>query len=368
MRALTVVAVVLVHAQFGGLHVTPITNVLFEWFSPSFVMPLFLFISGYLYYETPRVFDYIKKRLKRLVIPYYGWNFVYALVLLVVTSIGLIQWAYPINLTTFFIQPWITGEQYAFNLAMWFVLALFLSQVTFVLIREMISKLKIKNEYIFFAFFMLLGLLGTYLFSLGYTDSFYLVFNRMLFGLPFVQLGYLYKTQLEKYDKPSIISVALLIVVQFSLLSFYNNDLSFDMLHGDLKGRLFAPFLSSFTGIWLYLQVSMFLVKVFSPTKLPSRVLKYVGNNSWSVMAHQFLGFWLLSTVFLFVGAEGFDLAAYNRDIYYRYLIGGNSTSAMLYVLVGLVFPLIISYLLGRFRGRIVDFFKGKKENSISQS
>ncbi|MFA7398807.1 MAG: hypothetical protein WC046_10035 [Candidatus Bathyarchaeia archaeon] len=178
----------------------------------------------------------------------------------------------------------------------------------------------------------------------------------------------MYKTQLEKYDKPSIISVALLIVVQFSLLSFYNNDLSFDMLHGDLKGRLFAPFLSSFTGIWLYLQVSMFLVKVFSPTKLPSRVLKYVGNNSWSVMAHQFLGFWLLSTVFLFVGAEGFDLAAYNRDIYYRYLIGGNSTSAMLYALVGLVFPLIISYLLGRFRGRIVDFFKGKKENSISQS
>jgi len=99
----------------------------------------------------------------------------------------------------------------------------------------MISKLKIKNGYIFFAFFMLLGLLGTYLFSLGYTVSFYLVFNRMLFGLPFVQLGYLYKTQLEKYDKPSIISVALLIVVQFSLLSFYNNDLSFDMLHGDLK-------------------------------------------------------------------------------------------------------------------------------------
>ena len=106
----------------------------------------------------------------------------------------------------------------------------------------------------------------------------------------------------------------------------------------------------------------MFLVKVFSPTKLPSRVLKYVGNNSWSVMAHQFLDFWLLSTVFLFVGAEGFDLAAYNRDIYYRYLIGGNSTSAMLYVLVGLVFPLIISYLLGRLEEELSIFSREKKK------
>ena len=154
-----------------------------------------------------------------------------------------------------------------------------------------------------------------------------------MFGLPFVQLGHLYKTRLEKYDKPSVISIVLLLVVQFGLLYVNNFNLSFDMLHGDFRGRIIQPFLSSFTGIWLYLQVSMFLAKYLSPKRWSSRLLKYMGDNSWSIMIHQFLGFWLLSTVFLFVGADGFNVVAYQHDIYYRYLVGGNALSAMLYVL-----------------------------------
>jgi fucose 4-O-acetylase-like acetyltransferase len=140
MRALTVIAVVLVHAQFGGLHVTPVTGVLFEWFSPSFVMPIFLFIAGYFFYETPKLLGYLKKRFKRLVGPYYWWNLVYAAIFLAVTSAGLLHWTNTVNLTTFLVQPWITGEQYAFNLAAWFVLALFLAQVAFALIRMVFSN------------------------------------------------------------------------------------------------------------------------------------------------------------------------------------------------------------------------------------
>jgi fucose 4-O-acetylase-like acetyltransferase len=358
MRALTVIAVVLVHAQFGGLHVTPVTGVLFEWFSPSFVMPIFLFIAGYFFYETPKLLGYLKKRFKRLVVPYYWWNLVYAAIFLAVTSAGLLHWTNTVNLTTFLVQPWITGEQYAFNLAAWFVLALFLAQVAFALIRMVFSKFRVTNEFAVFAFFMILGLVGAYLYSLGYRDSFYLVLNRTLFGLPFLQLGYLYKTHLEKYDKPSLISICLLVIVQACLLYIYNNDLSFDMLHGDFRGRILQPFLSSFTGIWLYLQVSMLLSKLLSPTKLPSRVLRYVGDNSWSIMFHQFLGFWLLSTVFLFAGLDGFNVVAYQTDIYYRYLVGGYALSAMLYVFAGLLLPLVISYLVMKFRRRITALIK----------
>lgn len=353
MRALTVIAVVLVHAEFGGLHVAPVTNLLFEWFSPSFVIPIFLFIAGYFYYETAGVFGYIKKRFKRLVVPYYWWNLIYALVFLAITSTGLLIWSYSVNVETFFVQPWITGEQYAFNLAAWFILSLFLVQVGFVLIRKGFTKLKVENDFVIFGFFMCLGLVGVYLFGLGYNSSFYLVLNRTLFGLPFVQLGYLYKTRLEKYDKPSIISIVLLLVVQFGLLYFNNFDLSFDMLYGDFRGMIIQPFLSSFTGIWLYLQVSMFLAKYLSSKRLSSRLLKFMGDNSWSIMIHQFLGFWMLSTVFLFVGLDGFNVVAYQHDIYYRYLVGGNALSAMLYVLVGLVFPLIISYGVLKFRRRL---------------
>ena len=155
MRALTVIAVVLVHAEFGGLHVAPVTNLLFEWFSPSFVMPIFLFIAGYFYYET-EIFGYIRKRFKRLVVPYYWWNLIYALVFLAITSTGLLIWTNSVNFATFFVQPWITGEQYTFNLAAWFILALFLAQVGFVLIRKAFAKLKVENDFVIFGFFLCL--------------------------------------------------------------------------------------------------------------------------------------------------------------------------------------------------------------------
>lgn len=65
-------------------------------------------------------------------------------------------------------------------------------------------------------------------------------------------------------------------------------------------------------------------------------------------MLHQFLGFWLLSLTFLYLGAAGFDSAAFKTNIYYRYNFGGLPITELLYVLVGLVFPLVFSYLLSK--------------------
>jgi fucose 4-O-acetylase-like acetyltransferase len=331
------------------------------------MIPAFFFVSGYFYEETPKIFSYVKKRFKRLVIPYYSWNLFYAVVFFAVTSIGLVQWVYSVNLSSFFVQPWITGNQYLFNLAAWFVLSLFLIQVVFVLIRRTFNKLKLTNEYFLFAFFLALGLIGTYLVSLGYTNSFYLILDRTLFGLPFVQLGVLYKTKLEKFDKPSIISVIALIIAQFSLLQIYGN-LDFDTLSLTFHGKILEPFLTSFTGIWLCLQVSMVFAKILSPRTLPSRLLKHIGDNSWSIMVNQFLGFWLLSTAFFVIGANGFNLSAYKTNIYYEYLINGDAHFAILYLLVGISFPLLFTYGLIKLRGKATIFFKKRKNQHKNSS
>lgn len=358
VRALAVIAVVLAHADLGGLYLTPGINYLFEWFSPfSFMIPAFFFVAGYFFEETPKIFGYIKKRFKRLVVSYYWWNLFYVLLFLAVTSIGLLQWVYSINFGSFFVQPWITGNQYAFNLAAWFVLALFLVQVIYVIIRKILAKFNFTNEYLLFVVFLALGLIGTFLVSLGYTDSFYLLLNRTLFGLPFMQLGFLYKTKLEKFDKPSIISIALLLLAQFSLLYVYGK-LDFDTLSLTFGGRILQPFLSSFTGIWLCLQLSMVFARVFSPKTWPSRILSHIGDNSWSIMVNQFLGFWLLSTAFLFIGADGFDVAAYRTDIYYRYAIGGDVRWVILYVLVGIAIPLILSFCSTQLKAKCGGLFK----------
>ena len=103
VRGLAIIAVVLAHSGLGGLSYYPGLNVFFAWFSPfSFAIPVFFFVSGYFFDETAKLFGYIKKRFRRLVIAYYSWNLFYVAVFFVVTSIGLLQWAGKINLCTFF--------------------------------------------------------------------------------------------------------------------------------------------------------------------------------------------------------------------------------------------------------------------------
>lgn len=354
LRAIGIILVVLGHVGNGGV------NILFDWFSPySFHIPLLIFASGYFFDNASKVFTYIKKRFRRLVIPYYSWNLFYLVLFFALTSTGLLIWGYSINLDSFFVQPWLIGNQYAFNLAAWFVLSLFLIQVAYVLIRKALSKFKIKNEYYLFVFFLALGLLGTYLANLGYSTSVYLILGRTLFGLPFLHLGYLYKSKLEKFDKPSIGRIALLFTVQLGLILFYGN-LNFWMYSMNFGGRIIQPFLSSLTGIYLCLQISAILAKNFSPNKL----LRYIGDNSWTIMINHLLGFWLLNCVFFLFGANGFSEASFKSDVFYRYLINGYWQSWILYAVVGIFFSLALAYGVNKLSSKTKSFllkFKIKK-------
>jgi fucose 4-O-acetylase-like acetyltransferase len=125
-RALSVIAVVLAHTDLGSLYSVQFMGDFIHFFSPwSFMIPVFFFVVGYFFDSGVKVGGYVKKRFRRLVVPYYWWNLVYAIIFFVVTSMGLMQMAGGVvDLNTFF-QPWIEGKQFVFNLAMWFVLTLF---------------------------------------------------------------------------------------------------------------------------------------------------------------------------------------------------------------------------------------------------
>jgi fucose 4-O-acetylase-like acetyltransferase len=362
LRALAIIIVILAHTNLAGLDTIRPFDMFFDLFSPfSFAIPVFFFASGYFYEDTARFFGYAKKRFSRLVIPYYLWNIFYVVIFFVVTSIGLLQWAAKINLYTFFYQPWTTGDQYAFNITGWFVLCLFLAQIIYILIRKTVGALKLKNEYFLFAFFLALGLLGTYLPTIGF-NTLILVFSRVLFSLPFLQFGYLYKSKIEKFDKPSyrniIISIIVLAVIQVGLFTVYGGKLDYEPLTAQFHGKILQPFLSSFTGIWLCLQISTLIAKFMKPKWAPSRLLRYIGDNSWGIMINQFLGFWLLSTAFFFAGAPGFNVVRYKTDIFYDYLLYGNPFSEILYLVIGLFFPLLLAYCLAKSRTRIKNYIE----------
>ena len=167
----------------------------------SFHMPLFVFAAGYFYNEILSAFKYFRKRFLRLVIPFYGWNLFYGILVTFLVILGISNIGNTITFENFFINPWTTGDSYyQLNFASWFLIWLFTVQVAYVLIRKIISH-AVKNEYFLFIVCLIAGLTGTYLSTIGFTSEFLgATLIKLLFGLPFIQLGYLYRVKLEKHD------------------------------------------------------------------------------------------------------------------------------------------------------------------------
>ena len=170
-----------------------------DWFPiSSFHMPLFVFISGYFYkkeYDNC-VGKFILKKAKRLLIPYFMWNMFYGIIMNIANlKLHMNVWVGKLDFEFLFLEPWRTGHQFSINVAAWFVLSLFLVEVVTVLFRKAISYIKLDNEYIIFCAILIAGLIGVFYANRGYNTGWYLTLVRMLFLLPFYQLGFLYKSK-----------------------------------------------------------------------------------------------------------------------------------------------------------------------------
>jgi fucose 4-O-acetylase-like acetyltransferase len=343
LKAIGIILVVLGHSGGGGI----LNNLWDGWFPPySFHMPLFVFVAGYFYEEILSAAKYVWKRFRRLIIPFYGWNLFYGILITILVLMGVTNVGNPITLQNFLVNPWVTGDSgYAFNYAAWFAIWLFSVQAVYTVIRKTI---KLRNEYVLFVGCLAVGLAGTYLSTIGlYSQSLVAQLIKLLFGLPFIQLGYLYRVKLEKYDKPSVGSLIFVFIVQGVIIGVFQSQFPFGfVVAGGVFNSVYLPFITSLTGIWFWLQVSAIL-----SSKLGSiKVLRYIGNHTWDIMVHHMFAFWLLNTFFFAIAFSGFSVVQYRTNILYEYIINGDTHFLIFYALVGLIVPLLIFRIQSKIR------------------
>mgnify|MGYP002571733975 FL=1 len=127
----------------------------------SFFMPAFIFISGYFYKDITggkALFDFIIKKSKNLLIPYYKYNIGIALIWIVVSLIvnkkllntdfnGLFETEDPCKsiIKTMFLNPFNTGVSFDLTSPTWFLISLFSTIISFTAIKYII-----KNKSLFF--------------------------------------------------------------------------------------------------------------------------------------------------------------------------------------------------------------------------
>jgi len=360
-RILYFVAIIMVvagHCGMGGF------SLFYEWFHPfTFELPLFMFASGYFFTknQSRRPVDIVISRVKKLMVPLYVWNLFYGILVVFLKHIGVIQYGGSFNFTNLFLSPLYSGHSFLFNLGSWFLVPLFMVQVFSVLFLPLLKKR--KGAYFIFLIYLLLGMFGVYLAIEGYNTKWWLVLTRFLYFLPFFGLGILYKEKLEKKDTiKNIIYFSIIMLLQLGFIYYRGGMprytpswcLGFD--------NLFFPFIFGFLGIFFWLRISKILV----PSLKSSKIVSLVSKNTFSIMMHHMFGFFILNLGWYFLTQnfsfiKGFDVTKFSSDIWYIYLPSNLVQFRTLYLFFGIVFSLIVSFMLKNIKSYLLKWLENYK-------
>lgn len=342
-------------------------NVLYEWFPYySFHMPLFIFISGYLFKAEScenihAACLYLYKKVKRLIIPYFLWNVVYGVLVNVLRHCGIVMFGQKLSLKTLFIEPWYLGNQFVFNFAAWFVLALFLVQVSYCIVRTILYRyLHRKGEIVLLIVFMVLALLSVKLSNNDMIPDKWMPVFRSLFFLFFFHLGFCFRNFIWTYiDRiNNVLYFGLIFLVQAVTLICYPDVNLSTITFTEFNNNILIPFITSITAIMFYLKIATILV----PSLGNSKIIKYIGTNTWSVMMHHGLIFFLINSIFVLISKfytmEGIDVTQYANNILWKYRLDIYQFQ-IVYVILGIAVPILMKCCVW---DRGIQYLKGRKK------
>ena len=343
LQSVAILSVLIVHKQNLGIQLFT------DWFPfASFHMPLFVFISGYFFKPeaAEKAGAWLWKKARSLLLPFYIWNLIYGILITVLLDQGIVSFGYRLSFYTYFIKPWLNNPGAGFNLAAWFVPALFLVMLIYIFLRKLKSFFTSFNEYLFLALLLAIGLLSVYSAAKGFRNS---DGSRMLvrcgFLLPFYQIGYLYRSRWESKDRLGHFPYFLIIfTVQFVLFKCFGS-VHYNAWNAKFpQGIPWLPFAASITGIFFWLRIS----RILTPALKSSRLIRYAGQNTWTVMMHHSISFFLMNCGLALLAVwgflDGFDWTGFREEMWYTY-IPGDEHFVFFYLLIGMVFPLTIKYL-----------------------
>lgn len=339
----------------------------------SFHVPLFMFISGYFYKEAEEEhpFLYIKKKVRRLLVPYLIWNLVYGIVAWAMRAAGFLM-GDPIGFRTLFIAPFMHGYQFIYNYAAWFVPVLFIVEVLNLLARlvlgrigKLISKvlaghrglgtemdLEWLTEWIMLIGSLLAGMMTVWLAIGGHVWGNYKAAGRILFLFPCFQMGQFYCRKLEKHDTLGNLPYFAIVVGIQAVLNICCNGLAFSSVWcTSFANGPVIPYVTIVSGIAFWLRIA----KVAAPIVKENTAVRYLGCNTYAVMMHHVMVFMVIKGIIAIIAyAAGycadFDFEQFYSNIDYFYLVRGAEHFKMVYLTAGVTIPLLLQYGLDRIR------------------
>ncbi|MBO7450318.1 MAG: acyltransferase family protein [Clostridiales bacterium] len=319
----------------------------------SFFMPMFVFISGYFNKVdgSTNMLKYIGKKLKTLMLPYIALSLLVFGVeqLLNILKTGEAT-SIPSGYLTYVLDRIITiGSFGSIAAPMWFVIALFSTLVFYAIIKRLLSK--IWNSYVMLAIFCALHLLTVYIAKTIPSESltYFLIPLKILFFLPFIELGVIYRDKLENKHAGlpggwKVLLLGLLLVINMIRTVILPNayDVAFDSID-DLSGftspYIITPLISAVIGILFWLTIVDLISKPLSDSKF----VNYMSCNTFWIMSLHIIFFNIFNLILMLISEniislKYFDSDAFRESEWYFWEISPNIKFA--YVIIGILGPL----------------------------
>lgn len=361
LSALGILMIVAGHAGYDILTV----GGLFPYY--SFHVPLFMFISGYFYRreEEERPLFYLKKKAKRLLLPYFIWNVIYGIIAWALRSFGGFALGDAISLKSLFLDPFLNGYQFLYNFAGWFVPVLFLTEMMNLCMRLVLKKLRLDSEWLILMGTLLSGMAVVQLSTGGHVWGLYRTPGRILFLYPCFQMGQFYKRKLEARDTLGNLPYFAIVAGVQVVLSVCCNGLAYSSVWctGFANGPV-IPYVTAVSGIAFWMRVARVLAPLLGERQRGGDAAQnpaggfflYLGRNTYAVMMHHIMAFMLVKMVLAGIAAHtgylaDFDFAAFYGNIDYYYLVKGSEAFRMVYLAAGVALSLLLQKGIDRFSG-----------------
>lgn len=356
---LSSLAIIMVVAGHTGYSILTVGD-LFPYY--SFHVPLFMFISGYFYRESEEEspLAYVKKKALRLLVPYFIWNLIYGVIAWVLRSFGFFM-GEAISFRTMFAAPFLSGYQFIYNYAAWFVPALFVIEImnlsARLILRHIITFIEKKlakpltlwhrfrlTEWLMLAGGLFVGVATVWLAIGGHVWGNYKAAGRILFLFPCFQMGCFYKRKLEMHDRLRNLPYFTIVLGFQLILNLCCNGLAFSAVWctGFANGPV-IPYVTIVSGIAFWLRIA----KILTPAVGENSVVRYLGRNTYAVMMHHVAVFMLIKAVIAVIAAftglcADFEFEQFYSNIDYFYLVRGAEQFKMVYLALGVAIPLVL--------------------------
>lgn len=293
-----------------------------------FHMPLFFLISGYLFSERDFLLTFVKKRLKRLYIPFAFWN----ILAIIVTFVTGVQARSLAGLVKHIVFTLVTVDKDGqFFGASWFLAALFVISVTYKLLDAYYRVLPSGKRALFLVLLYLMFAVVGIQITFPHEQSRVLVCG---FFYAFGRLVKTYQKELVSFDTPAltVVSFAFFLLTCWGGTRVYmgGNEYTFPVLF----------FMGALAGSYATLGLSR---AIHSMAAGKGNCLQWLGRHSMDILLFQFVMFRVVIAVQLLVEHRPLSLLL---KYYPTYKAADGWW--LLYTVVGVFGSIAIVWLLGQ--------------------